>query len=239
MNKQQTSFVCPVCGASNNALAIQCSACHSYLQNRVPNIDFFQTVWHLLERPQQTFKTIALAEHKNYSLILFIFFGIFVSFNAFSIFTAGRNEENLVVLLSKIFSVGILLGILFLVLLPLVHKVLATIVQGRGKYRNAFSLLAYASMPLLCATVFLIPIKLLSFGMYYFTANPHPVVLNAPLYWILNALDGVAILWYIILLTIGTKITYQISTIRSLFINFLTFFLLFGIVYYSGRYVIQ
>jgi len=228
-------ITCPICGASNEDYSFRCTRCHSYIQNRVPNIDLFSTLWGLIERPKATFRTIAVAEHKNYSIILFSLFGIILIFSAFAFLRLGNSYDNLINVLSVIMLRGIATGIALSIILSLMHALLAKFSLRRATFQNALSLLAFAFAPYSLISLILMPIKLQAFGMYYFTSNPSPAILNSLLYYILQFFEGASFGWSFYLAIIGSKITYQISITRSIFINFFTFIIALGIVYYSCK----
>jgi len=226
-------ITCPICGASNEDYSFRCTRCHSYLQNRVPNIDLFSTLWGLIEHPNASFHTIAVAEHKNYSILLFSLLGIILTFSTFAFLRLGNSFDNLINLLSVIILRGIITGIALSIILSLLHALLAKFSIRRTTLRNALALLAFAFAPYCLISLILMPIKLQAFGMYYFTSNPPPAILNPLLYYILQFFDGASFGWSFYLAIIGSKITYQISITRSIFINFFTFIIALGIVYYS------
>lgn len=226
---------CPLCGTENNRLAIRCVKCHSYLQSRIPNIDLFPILWKLLEKPRTAFKEIALAEHKNYSFLLFCIVGMYITSIVFSLIKVGEYYENLLEILTWILVVGSLSGISLSILLPLHHMLFGKLFGFKVSFRNALGLLAYALTPFVYAFLFLFPIKLLAFGLYCFTSNPHPAILNSTLYYALLILELLTNIWVLVLVLLGTSVTYQVSLIRSIFVNFLTFILGFGIVYYCVK----
>ena len=102
---------CPVCRAENDDFAITCSECKGFIQDRVPNLNLFETGWTVLESPHKAFRTITLAEHKNYVLFLFTLFGISLSFTGFWLFRLGRYFDNLLDLIGSALSAGIVLGL--------------------------------------------------------------------------------------------------------------------------------
>ncbi len=239
-DKKNNEIECPVCNTYNQPLAQRCSKCHSYLQNRIVNIDFYETLWLIIEQPNSALKKIILAEHKNYSFILFLVVGVYSVILLSKFLRYGENYENMWYVMSAVFSKGLIYGGIYAITLPLLHRVIARLFGAkRTRFKNIYSLIAYSSIPVLFILVFIFPLNLLSFGLHYFTSNPHPVVINAPLYYILFGIEILLLIWTAVLLTMGSHIAYQTSFIRSFFINFFTFFTASGIVYYISTFLIH
>ena len=104
-------ITCRVCNTENDEYAIVCRNCKSYVQNRIQNLDFFETVWKVIESPRKAFHDITLAEHKNYSLLLFALFGVALSFTGFWYFKLGSRFESLLNVLSVAPSQALALGL--------------------------------------------------------------------------------------------------------------------------------
>ena len=62
MNKK---IKCDNCGKENDFFALNCNNCKSYLRARVVNIDFWKTLWEMIEAPKEAFMKVIFAEHKN------------------------------------------------------------------------------------------------------------------------------------------------------------------------------
>jgi len=72
--------------------------------------------------------------------------------------------------------------------------------------------------PVTLSLLILLPIELMTFGMYFFTFNPHPMTIKPVSYIILIGLHAVMILWAFILLIVGTKVGNQIILWKSVLI---------------------
>src|SRR3990172_9576323 len=88
-------IICPVCSHQNDEFAIKCTECGSYVQDRVPTLDFFAIAWLMIESPRDAFKKIILAEHKQYVLFLGLFLGIAAAFALMWAGKSGNNFDNL------------------------------------------------------------------------------------------------------------------------------------------------
>lgn len=207
---------CPVCLADNDAFAITCTSCKGYLQDRVPNLNLFEMGWKVLESPRKAFRTITLAEHKNYVLFLYSMFGVSFSFTAFWYLRLGRFYETLLDLIPWAFGAGIAFGLVALFVLSAVYHGLARIVGGSSGYRNSVASLGYSLTPIVISFFLVLPIELLTFGMYFFTWNPDPYTLNPVSYVVLIGFDVVVVLWSLWLAVLGTRVSHQLSAPRAL-----------------------
>ncbi|MBI1807246.1 MAG: YIP1 family protein [Ignavibacteria bacterium] len=196
---------CPVCHYQNHHLAINCSSCGSFLQARVENLDLFATAWNILERPRKTFHTIAIAKHKNYVVPLSMLSGVAIIYSIFWITKAGDHAESLLNILTASVAVGPPLGIFTLFTLGVLIASLGKIVRSKVRLRDAFAIAVYALIPIDLSIFLILPIKLLSFGQYYFTSNPSPYLLKPNIYVVLLILDGTFTLWSMVLLFLGIQ----------------------------------
>jgi hypothetical protein len=226
---------CPVCRAENDDFAVICSQCKGFIQDRVPNLNLFETGWTVLESPRKAFRTIILAEHKNYVLFLFALFGIALSFTGFSIFKLGTYFDNLLDLISFAFSAGVALGLAAALVLTLVYHGIARLLGGRTGFRGSLGLIGYSLTPIALTLFIILPIELLTFGMYLFTGNPHPYTIKPASYVILVAFDVIIALWSVILAVLGTRVGHQISLGKSILVVVGTLALLGGSLFVATQ----
>ena len=225
---------CPVCLAENDDFATTCIKCKAFLQNRVPNLDLFETAWRVLVSPRATFQRIVLAQHKNYSLLLFSLFGISLSFAAFWYFRLGSRFETLLDLLPWALIVGIALGAASAIILTLVYHTIAKLFGGIGAVRDSLALLAYSLTPVVASLFIVLPIELMTFGMYLFTSNPHPYTIKPVSYVILVGFDAIVSLWTIGLAILATKVGHRISTTKSFIVTIVTLALFGGAMLFTA-----
>jgi len=229
---------CPVCSKENDDFATTCIRCSSFLQNRIPNLDFFETAWKILESPQKTFRRIVVAEHKNYSFFLFALFGISLSFSAFWYFRLGNRFDTLLDLIPWAVLVGVCFGVATALVLTALYHGVAKLLGGNSSLRNSFAILAYSLVPIVGSLVLVLPIELLTFGMYLFTSNPHPYTIKPLSYVLLMGFDGAVAAWSILLVTIGTIVGHQLSLVRSIVTVSVTL-ALFGGVFFLAAGALQ
>jgi hypothetical protein len=207
---------CTVCLAENDEFATTCVSCKAFLQNRIPNLDLFDIGWKVIESPRSAFRSIALAEHKNYALFLFSLFGISLSFTLFWYLRLGTRFMSLIDLIPAAVGAGIVLGFAAAIILTGVYHFLARLFGGAAGYRTSLGLLGYSMIPIALSLFLVLPIELLTFGMYLFTSNPHPYTLKPTSYLLLVGFDGALALWSISLAVVGTCVGHRISLFKSL-----------------------
>ncbi|MDI6766757.1 MAG: Yip1 family protein [Bacteroidota bacterium] len=198
-------IICQVCNTENHHLAITCSSCSGYLQNKVEALDLFTTAWNVLEKPSKAFHTIAIAHHKNYVLFLSAITGIALTFFMFWIIKAGDYTHSLLNFLAVGFSIAPFLGIIFVFTVALLLKSLNSLMRVKVTFRNAFAVTAYSFIPIVISAILVLPIEIMTFGTYFFSKNPSPLQLKPLSYVLLLGLDGIFALWWFILFWIGLR----------------------------------
>jgi hypothetical protein len=231
-------IICSICHTENDQYATICIKCGGFLQNRVPNLDLFAVIWKIIENPRKAFQLIMLSEHKNYALFLYTLWGISTAFAGFWYFQVGDRFENVLSLIMWGLLIGIPLGIGLFPTVSLLHWILSKLFGGRSAFRTSIGISSYALTPIILSLVFVLPIELMTFGMYLFTQNPHPMVLKPALYIVLIGFDSAMVLWTFILLIIGTNVGNRIPFWKS----FLAISILCGMVFsaflFGGKYIL-
>ncbi|MGD1045544.1 MAG: Yip1 family protein [Bacteroidota bacterium] len=210
---------CSVCQTDNDQYATICKKCGGFLQNRVPNLDLFDVLWKIIENPRNAFRLIIRAEHKNYALLLYTLSGIALTFTGFWYFKLGDRFENILVLIFLSTLIGISLGIALCPLASSIHWGLSVILGSKTSFRNSLGVTSYSLTPIVLSLLFVLPIELLTFGMYFFTFNPPPITIKPILYILLIGLDSALAGWALILLIIGTNVGNQTSLWKSIVIS--------------------
>ncbi len=221
-------LTCPVCQFENDEFAVLCGRCKAFIQNRIPNLDLFDTAWGILEKPRAAFRQIAVADHKNFSLFLFALFGICLSFTGLWYFRLGDRFSTLLDLIIKGLLAGPILGLAVCVPLVLVFHLASIIVGGKASLRTSLALIAYSLTPVVLSLFFVLPIELLTFGIYLFTSNPHPCVVKPLSYVVLVGLDGLVSFWTILLVVVGGTVAHGLSIVRSVSVVVVTV-VIFGV----------
>jgi hypothetical protein len=232
-------ITCGVCKTENDEFAITCRNCKSYIQNRIPNLDFFDTVWKVIESPREAFHDITLAEHKNYSLLLFALFGIGLALTGFWYFKLGSRFESILDLMAEAIAIGIVLGFVSAALFSVLFSLTIKMMGGKWGVRNSLGILAYATTPVSLSLAFILPVELLSFGMYLFTSNPDPYTLKPGIYVALISFDCAMALWAFVLSVVGASVSKQLSVVKSLVVILITSGMTFSILYLLARNLVR
>ena len=219
--------MCPNCENENPFYALNCKNCKAYLRARVVNIELWQFIGKLIESPITGFKNIIHAEHKNFVIILTLLLGIKYFLNAI-IFsqTININLESVNFLTwNLILSEGYLIVslILFSLIITLLNRAFGLI----NRFRDNFSIYIFSTIPLLFAMVFLVPVEFALFGKYWFIFNPPPYVIKPLEFWVIFSLEGLMILWTLLLAIFGTY-SHTRGKIYSMMIGILFLAVLFG-----------
>lgn len=213
---------CTVCLAENDDFSITCTKCKAFLQDRVPNLNLFETGWQVIESPTKAFRKIALAEHKNYVLFLFSILGVSVAFTAFWYLRLGTRFESLLDLIPAAVGIGVVFGLVAAVAVTGLYHLVAKLLGGMTGFKGSLGVLAYSMTPVVFSLVLILPIELLTFGMYLFTGNPNPYVIKPASYVLLIGFDSLIALWTLALAVVGTRVGHRLSTIRSMIVVIVT-----------------
>ena len=229
---------CRVCLSDNHHLAVTCVKCGAFLQNKIETLDLFTTAWRILERPVKTFHAIAVSRHKNYSLFLSFIAGIGFIFSVFWIINAGELTNSLVRFLATGIMLGPPLGILTVTVFSIACNIIARLAGTKISVKNCFAVTAFALIPTVISVILVLPLEIMTFGVYFFSKNPSPYLLKPTSYILLLILDGIFILWTLLLLVIGIKILSDRSYIYSVIvaccgIGFVSgfYYLLYNLIY--------
>jgi len=228
---------CPSCSFDNDDFATICVQCKSFLQNRVPNLNFFETVWGIIESPKTTFRTITLAEHKNYVLFLFACFGIAVSFTTFWYLELGRHFDSLLFMIPWALGGGVVGGLIITPLLSVLGHLVGRSLGSNQRFRNSNALFAYSLVPVVLSLILILPIELLTFGMYMFTSNPPPIVIKPVSFLLLMGFDVLMTVWALALAGIGMTVVYRFSVWKAAGAVLIILFIALGCYYVATTQV--
>jgi hypothetical protein len=208
-------ITCAICAAQNHHLAVVCVSCGGYLQNRAENLDLFATCWEVVERPMRAFRGIALSRRKNFSSIVASLAGVAFVFAAFWAIAAAEYASSTFTLFAAGFVLGPVTGVVLLAALALLVKAMAA-TQGLSlSMRNAYAVYAYATVPLILTVLLLLPLEVVAFGRFLFTAQPSPYSLRPVMYLVLTGLDLLCALWTLALLVAGTRVLLDVAWSRA------------------------
>jgi hypothetical protein len=223
-------LICKSCNAENPFYEVICTNCHSFLREKIFNIDLWKTIEQLIETPVKAFRRIIQSEHKNFISLIFVIaaFKLFISsiFISLALFR-NENAANLFISRFLLFFSGILLLLLTLSLIMLL-----VIKSGgiKSRYKDIFAVLVYSLLPYSFAAIILFPVELIIFGNYLFSVNPSPFIIKSFIAWVLASLEFLLILWSIFLTVTG--IYAQTRSIKFSLVNSV----IFNIIVYSSIY---
>ncbi len=188
---------CKNCGASNPSFQLICSNCNSFMRERIFNIDLWQIIGLILENPQEAFRRIVNAEHKNFIfLIISIVSGKLLIDTMFIALTISKEDIFFSGLLIKyliIFAALLFLLLLFAALLKIINKYF----QYETRIKDNFALLAYSLIPHVFGLVIIFVIEIIVFGGDLFSNNPSPFSLKEFLAYALLSFEILLIGWSI------------------------------------------
>jgi len=208
-------ITCPVCKSANHHLSYKCSSCGAFIQTKVENLDLFSTAWNVLEKPGRTLLNIAVAQHKNYTIILSSLTGVALTFFVFWLIKAGDHTQSLLSLLAAGFAISIPFGVLSLLFIAGLLTAIASIARVRVSLKNAFAVTVYSSVPLAISVILVLPLEIMSFGLFFFASNPSPYILKPTSYVLLLLLDGTFTLWSLLLFLIGVKKLLDVQWVKA------------------------
>jgi hypothetical protein len=209
-------ILCPNCGKENGDLAVVCLRCGGFLQARIVTLDLFTTVWQIIEAPTTAMRRIVLAAHKNYALILSSLFGIHLSFSFIKILRLGEEFENLLYVIFAALLTGVPLGLLFMGLLTTVGVLTGRVFTVQFKWQGVLGVASYATIPIILTLIFVLPVELMTFGLYFFGTNPSPFVIKPLPSILFSLLDGGAIIWSIVLFVTGIRTMSGLRPLKAL-----------------------
>jgi hypothetical protein len=209
-------IVCPICQRTNSHLAVTCASCGGFLQAKVDNLDLFATTWRVIEFPRRAFHRIAIASHKNYVFFLSALLGIGEAFMLLWLFRIGNSNLHFLEILAIGFLAGPPLGIATVLVMASSQKLLTSIFGLRARFFQAMGIISYAAIPIVASVILILPIKLLTFGKYFFSSNPTPMLIKPASYVLLLSLDAVFIVYSITLYVAGIRCLYDVGTGKAL-----------------------
>ncbi|HEX9005876.1 MAG TPA: Yip1 family protein [Bacteroidota bacterium] len=172
-------------------------------------------MWGLFEAPAATMRRIVIARHKNYVILLSCLFGIALVLGIIWALSLGRQFGGLGPTLAVGVLAGPVAGLLAVVLIGLVVRQVSRLLGGHATMRETLSMVAYAMVPIVISLVLILPIEIAVFGQYLFDNNPPPLVINPPAFIGLVALDVLAVLWAWVLLITGTRVAQRLTRPRA------------------------
>lgn len=186
---------CPICHSNNHHLATICTSCGGYLRNKVDNLDLFSMMGKVIVSPRSAMERVALAAHKNYVIVLSSAGGIAIAFYLMALLHFGEILVTLPLIVGAGFAFGMMFGILLALsasfYIVLAGRVIGTVVR----FRDAFAIVSYSFVPVGLSITVLLPIGVMTYGLYLFTREPSAYSLNPLSFTLLSGLTMLAGFW--------------------------------------------
>jgi hypothetical protein len=178
-------------------------------------------MWLMIESPAKAFRKIILSEQKNYVLVIGLFLGIAASFLLMYVNTSGNSFDNLfLALLFGSVVGGMISAPLILALTVGIHGI-SRLIGGKGTIRESFGVVGWSFMPMVFIVVCILPLQLATLGLFAFSSNPTAYQVKPVVTVVLYGLEGLFILWSVLLLAVGISMAHRFVFIKGLIIGLL------------------
>ena len=115
-----------------------------------------------------------------------------------------------------------------------IYFALVKLLGGSAGFRGSLALLAYSFTPITFSLFLVLPIELLTFGMYLFSGNPNPYEIKPVSYVVLLGFDTAVALWTLVLAVVATKVGHQLRIWKAFIVVAGTLALFGGCVYLAA-----
>jgi hypothetical protein len=223
-------IACNNCHEENPFYAKTCWKCHSYLRDKVYNIDLWKTIGKLIDNPGGGFKSIILSDHKNFIFAIILFATI--KFYLDSLYLTMFAKKVEVVDSTLLISSGIVLVVtlLVIVLFSFLLKIITSSTNAQTRFKDNFAVFSYSLVPHAIGLCILFPIELVLFGGYLFSSNPTPFSIKETLAFIMSGFELLVLLWSLFLSIFAVYIqtrSFLFSLVFAILFNAALFYLLY------------
>lgn len=225
--------ICRQCSEKVPLYLSTCRTCGAVVRDRVPNIDFWHTLWTIIVQPADTLKLVIQAEKKNFIffILLFVSVKLFLNYQIFTIQIFHRDYFNRVNFLQ---GIGIIF-IWFLLITGLGWLILRYIAV-KVRFRDVIAIILYSQLPLCVSLLLLFTPEFVLFGPFLFSYLPSPFVIHTKIAIFLGLIETGALIWAVYLLYTGIHLIIEkkihssiIAISVSFFIHFLPVILIANI----------
>lgn len=228
--------VCPNCSFENPQYAYLCKECGYFLRERVYNINLWETISNLIDSPFQTFQKIIFSEHKNFIIPLTFF--IALKYFIISRFVSLPFIDTAEVTVSWFVSLLIVLAGIILLFSVITYglNIFYRTKNLQFRFRDTYSLLVYANIPLILSLLILFPAELVLFGKSLFSNNPYPFQINPLTAYIFLGIEALVFIWSLFLFWTGFYVQTS-SKGYSWLLTFKMFFWLSLFFYLNSQFI--
>lgn len=226
----KNSVACPNCNCQNPTYNYVCSTCRYYLRDRIYNIDLWSVASSIVESPDEAFRKIVYAEHKNFIFFIFIFacLKFLINVRFISMISIGEFQSSMELLYSYLILFGITL--IFFLLFSFTHKIIGKIYDINIRLKDSLTIIIYAQLPFLFGLIILFPLEVVILGDYLFSLNPTPFTIKGTISYLFLAIELALTVWnaFLIFKAFHSQSNYYPFSILTSF----TFIVLFWTLLY-------
>jgi hypothetical protein len=191
----QNYLECPNCKELNPHHQLVCKSCKAYIREKVYNIDFWSTFWHMFDSPIKQLQNLIFAEHKNFLIITLLLISFKFSVNTFLLTNLFRPSINLTSdVLINMFYLIVTFSIIFIFYSFLV-KFILKIFKVKTRFKDNLAIFTYSQSSILFSLLFLFPVQLGVFGVHWFVFNPSPMLIKPNIAYALFVLEIILTIW--------------------------------------------
>ena len=171
--------------------------CGAFLHERIAVLNLFSTAWMVIEAPRSAFLRIARSEQKNYTMLLFAAAGPVVCAAAIAGMYEHAGELPFPVVFALIGLAGPFTGVFFWLSITTLLNWISRLFAAGHLLRTTVPLGAYSLVPVVIASVFVLPTMLAVFGQTLFDLDPAPWETNPGTFWSLGSALMALFLWHL------------------------------------------
>lgn len=220
---------CKICQTENPFHSLKCEQCKGFLRDKISNIDFWSTIIRLIESPREAFKTIIFSEHKNFILLLTLFYTFKIILLELFINTFALNYQDAVLNHFLIFGMIVFLSVFAsLYFFSWTIKYLLHKFRVETRTKDNFAILIYSLVGYVFSLLILLPIELILFGSTLIQNSPSPFFLKPIPAYSMLIFECLFIIWSFFLMNRGFYLQSK-SLIFSLAVSVLFHLFVFSL----------
>jgi len=228
---------CPSCKQKNFIQNYKCMNCGIIIRDKIVNINLGDALKYLIISPKFILQRIFLAEHKNYSLILFLLLNIKLLIyhchflNVYDLDLSSIQSYFLLTVLILVFNLTFLI---------ITQNVISILARENLSLKNLSSIFIYSLSFFSLSVIILFPLEWMQFGYFLFSRNPSMFEINSLKSIIIYFIESILIIYSLLLLCIGlsvflSKIIYALMVCSTFLITQIIIFIinkkLIGVIY--------
>lgn len=223
---------CLICGERNFILELKCSYCGNLIREKIPVINFGEMYQDLIFNTELAIKKILFAEHKNYTIFLFVLLGI--KLTIFTFFEAAILDQDFNLSLIEIIAISLLFWITFIAFTCFLIKFfIQFFTKKKISIKNTSALINYSFIYFSTSLFVIFPLEIMLFGQYFFSKNPSIFEIN-----IYKAIPIIAIEVIIILYSLYLLVKF-LNFILYKVVNGMILAIIYLMLIFFGNYILK